>query len=72
MMRITIQINKNKPLTDLSVRRLSPDNPKIGDICIYNVENIVDKKLAGYVCDVECEFGDANVLAQKVLERMER
>ena len=70
MMRIRIQVNNNEPFTDLSVRRVSPDNPKMGDICIYNVENIINGKLADYICDIECEFGDGSKLAQKVLERI--
>ena len=69
MLRMTLQINNEKALLDVSIRRLSPDNPKDGQPCRYLVETITGAglKLEGAVL---CPYGDVNELAIKVLEML--
>ena len=66
---MTLQINNEKALLDVSIRRLSPENPKDGQQCRYLVEKITDEglKLEGAVL---CPYGDAKKLVIKVLEML--
>ncbi len=70
MLRMTLQINNEKALLDVSIRRLTPDNPEDGQPCRYLVEKITDEglKLEGAVL---CPYGDVNELAIRVLEMID-
>jgi len=72
MLRLTLKINNDLPLLDVSIRRVSPDNPKKGEMCKYIVEDIHSPDTYEYLCFVECEFGSANKLVIKVLKELEK
>ena len=67
MLRLTLQINSDEALLDVSIRRLSPDNPTDGQPCRYLVEKITNKGLI-YIGTLTYEYGDAKKLSIKVLE----
>tara|TARA_R110000772_G_scaffold5454_8_gene19537 strand:+ start:5995 stop:6222 length:228 start_codon:yes stop_codon:yes gene_type:complete len=70
MMRITIAINNNVPIMDLSVRRIAPDDPEIGEECEYKVETIVGSAIGEFLCHVDYPFGDGLALSRHVLNEL--
>lgn len=74
MMRLTLKINDNIPIMDLSIRRLSPEEPTSLELCRYIVEDIQlfkqDKN--AFICFTECPYGDAGELAHQVLKDIRR
>ena len=72
MLRVTIQINNNEPIREISIRRLSPNNPNIGEMCKYTVEDIQLYKdgKEPYICFTECPYGDATVLVAKAFNNI--
>ena len=85
MLRLTYKINHNEPITDIAIIRLSPNNPKNKDICLYRVAEIksylkdlnngirFDLKLTKdkyKLFDIECPYGDADILVRDVIEKL--